>query len=153
MTTLKIPVKTHVKKYLVKQYGAEFKANKKTFFGTFIIELLDRETERVNYFKEEVYTVTVDRNYTKKTKIALDGNKLRSVGNALEVLFIEDFYKYVDGQLVSPNASAYQAVKNFLKIYDISEDDLKLETMYRKYQRYSNEKIDEKKIKYSKKLA
>ena len=60
---------------------------------------------------------------------------------------MEDFYRFVDIELLKPNSNAYQSVALFLKFYEIQESHIKLESMYRNYQRYCDENIKQKKNK------
>lgn len=63
----------------------------------------------------------------------------------LEKLFIEDFYSFVDNELAKGDVTAKKAIKLFFSIYDLTENDLNQDSMYRNYQRFSGENIKLKK--------
>jgi hypothetical protein len=48
--------------------------------------------------------------------------------------------------LAKGKTNAWQSVKLFLFLYDINENEMKLESMYRNYQRHCEEKIKERKL-------
>ncbi|WP_444671264.1 hypothetical protein [Flavobacterium columnare] len=145
MTQINIPVKKHIKKYLENKYGTDHKISKKTFIGFFLSEMLEKKLEKSNPFPGDVYTVTVPEFYFNKKGYTINAGKLRTIGLAFESLFDHDFVHYVDNRLREGETNAYKCVKKFLKLYNIREDELKLESMYRKYQRYAGEKIKVKK--------
>lgn len=146
MIVIQIPVKKHVKKYLVARYGETHKISKKSFIGLFLLNLLEKKHEKPDWFESEPYVVEVPEYYFNTKGHSVNRNHLRSLGVVLEKIFMDDFYDFVDLELRRGN-NAMQSVKLFLNIYSISENELKLESMYRNYQRYSNEKIKEKKCK------
>lgn len=145
MIQISIPVKLHIKKYLDRKYGSEQKISKKTFIGLFLIEMLHKDIEKTNPFPGDHYNVVVPEFYFNKKGYSISQDKLRTIGVSFETLFINDFYHFVDTKLFEGNLNAYKSVVLFLKLYDIKEDELKLESMYRKYQRYCDEKIKDKK--------
>lgn len=148
MIVIQIPVKIHVKKYLIKRYGTVHQLSKTTFMGLLFIQLLDKtiaKQEKLYKKTMAMYDIEVPEYYFNTKGYHVDEDKLRLFSICLEKLFIEDFYFFVDHELLKPHANAYKAVVLFFSIYDITEGDLKLESMYRKYQRYSDENIKEKK--------
>jgi hypothetical protein len=153
MIQIAIPVKNHIKKYLSKKYGSEFKISKKTFIGLFLIEMLEKDIEKTNPFPGDNYNVIVPEYYFNSKGYSISQAKLRTIGTSFETLFDNDFFHFVDTKLFEGNLNAYQSVVLFLKIYDIKEDELKLESMYRKYQRHCGEKIKDKKKEFSKSLV
>ncbi|UOX32406.1 hypothetical protein LXD69_10115 [Flavobacterium sediminilitoris] len=148
MIVINIPVKVHVKKYLVKRYGSKHTITKKSFIGLFILELLERKVEphMKNTSKECSYDIEVSEFYFNKRGFYVDHVKLKFLGICLEKLFLEDFFNFIDLEMRKENANARKSIKFFLSINDIQEDELKLESIYRSYQRYSNENIKNKKI-------
>ena len=152
MISIQIPVKSHIKKYLDLKYGKQT-VSKKTFLGLYVSEMLTKNICASNPFKEEYYELFISSYYFNTKGHSLSKGVLRTLGLSLESLFYEDFYHFVDIKLMEGNLNAYKSVKMFLKIYGISEDELKLESMYRKYQRYCGEKIKNKKKIFSTNLG
>ncbi|MES2813223.1 MAG: hypothetical protein V4670_12185 [Bacteroidota bacterium] len=145
MITIEIPVKSHIKKYLSRKHGSVCQISKKTFIGLFLCEMLEKDIEKSNPFPGDHYEVVVPEYYFNKKGYMISQAKLRTIGLSFETLFTNDFLHFVDNKLLEGNMNAYQSVVLFLKLYQIKEDELKLESMYRKYQRYCGENIKEKK--------
>jgi hypothetical protein len=147
MIVISIPVKNHVKKYLMKRYGSVHQVTKKTFIGLLLLQLLEKKIDRQERLvdKSSIYDISVPEYYFNTKGYSVDPDKLRFLGICLEKLFMEDFYSFVDHELIKGTASAYKAIQLFFSIYGISENDLKVESMYRNYQRFSGENIKQKK--------
>lgn len=149
MIQISIPVKKHVKKYLIKKYGEVHTISKKTFLGLLLLELISNEadTSDIDFKGYEKYNMDLPELYFNTKGFSINRKKLKFLGVCLERLFFEDFYNFVDVELAKGKANAWQSVKLFLCLYNISENDMKLESMYRNYQRHCDEKIKEKKLK------
>lgn len=147
MIVISIPVKPHVKKYLIKRYGDYHTITKKTFIGVFISGLLNKKIDKQDYvthgFEKFNFSISSDFFYKKGHSISIHHKKY--IGRCFEMLFFEDFYLFVDNEILKGNGNALKAVRLFLKSYNLSENELKLDSMYRNYQRYCGEKIKEKK--------
>lgn len=147
MIVISIPVKNHVKKYLIKRYGPMHQVSKKTFIGLFLLQLLEKKIEKPEkeVDKTNVYEIEVPEYYFNTKGYSIDNNKLKLLGICLEKLFIEDFYSFIDNELAKGDLSAKKAIRLFFGIYDITENDLNSDSMYRNYQRFCGENIKEKK--------
>lgn len=147
MITISIPVKAHIKKYLLKKYGSLHKVSKKSFIGLLVLELLNTKIEQPdrNFLNQDKYELIIPEYYFNTKGFNLNQNKTKFLGVCLEKLFFEDFYSFVDMELIKGTGNAYQSTALFLKVFDISENEIKLESMYRNYQRYSHENIKQKK--------
>jgi hypothetical protein len=147
MISVSIPVKAHVKKYLIKKYGTVHTISKKTFLGLLLLELINDKvmpSDR-SFVDFDRYELNIPDFYFAKKGFHIDRHKARFLGTCLEKLFFEDFYSFVDVELAKGKTNAMKSVKLFLLIYDISENEMKLESMYRNFQRYSGEQIKLKK--------
>jgi hypothetical protein len=147
MIVISIPVKNHVKKYLVKRYGTIHQVSKKTFIGLFLLQLLEKKIAKPEkeIKKGFFYELEVPEYYFNTKGFNVDANKLAVLGICLEKLFIEDFYSFVDNELAKGDMTAKKAIKLFFSIYDLTENDLNQDSMYRNYQRFSGENIKLKK--------
>lgn len=147
MIVISIPVKCHVKKYLIKRYGSVHQVSKKTFIGLFLLQLLEKKIEKPEREVQKgfLYDIEVPEYYFNTKGYSIDSNKLKLLGICLEKLFQEDFYSFVDLELLKGDLNARKAIKLFFSIYELSENDLNLDSMYRSYQRYSVENIKDKK--------
>lgn len=147
MIVISIPVKSHVKKYLIKRYGNVHQVSKKTFIGLFLLQLLEKKIDKPEkeVDKNHFYDIEVPEYYFNTKGYSIDKHKLKFLGICLEKLFIEDFYSFIDNELMKGKMNAKKSIKLFFSIYDLSENDLNLDSMYRNYQRYSGENIKHKK--------
>jgi hypothetical protein len=147
MIQISIPVKKHVKKYLIKKYGEIHTISKKTFLGLLLLELISNEadTSDIDFKDYEKYKIDIPELYFNIKGFSVSRKKLKFLGVCLERLFFEDFYSFVDVELAKGKANAWQSVKLFLFLYNINENEMKLESMYRNYQRHCDEKIKLKK--------
>ena len=148
MIVISIPVKCHVKKYLIKRYGLVHSVSKKTFIGLFLLQLLEKKIDKPEKEIEKgaFYDLEIPEYYFNTKGYSVDKNKLKFLGICLEKLFIEDFYSFIDNELTKGNRNAKNAIKLFFIIYELTENELNLDSMYRNYQRYSGENIKKKKL-------
>jgi len=149
MVEINIPVKHHVKQYLIKRYGLKHTITKKSFLGIILLNVLDKGDYKNNSLNDRLanYSIVVPEYYFNTKGFNISKEKLFFLSHCLERLFLEDFYRFVDIELLKPNTNAYQSVALFLNFYSITESDIKLESMYRNYQRYCSENIKAKKQK------
>lgn len=145
---IEIPVKSHVLKYLQKKYGTTHRVSKKTFLGLLLLELIHKKVHPPQRKKPELfYKLEIPEYYFNTRGFQLDDDKAVFLSACLERLFMEEFRQFVDMQLAQGLLNAFQSVVKFCHFYDISEDDIKVESLYRNYQRYSDEDIKSKKMK------
>lgn len=141
--SFQIAVKPYVKKFLNVKYGAEAVVSKKTRIGIILIELLDSKIDRSGIELtgcSEKYTINVSERYFNTKGFNVSFNKKKFLAVYLEKQFIEELRSYVDVQL-AVGVPAMRAMRVFLKYYAISENEIKLDSIYRNYQRYSDENI------------
>lgn len=147
MIVISIPVKLHVKKYLIKRYGSIHKLSKKTFIGLFLLQLLEKKIDKPEREtdKSQVYDIEVPEYYFNTKGYCIDKDKLKFLGICLEKLFMEDLFSFIDNELMKGELNAKKSLRLFFCIYDLSENELNLDSIYRNYQRYSGENIKIKK--------
>ena len=141
--SFEIRVKPYVKKFLNVKYGTEALVSKKTRMGLILIELLDSKIDRSGIDVTGCtvkYTINVSERYFNIKGFNVSFNKKKFLAVYLEKQFTEELRSYVDLQLAI-GVPAMQAMRVFLKYYSISEDEMKIDSIYRNYQRYSGENI------------
>ena len=87
----------------------------------------------------ERYLSTTKPNQVRITLVAryASKGKLYTCARLLEFEFDIKMMTYIQGATEAGMAAA-EAIRCFLEKYDISEDDLKMETAYKRWQRYQN---------------
>jgi len=146
MIKIEIPVEAHVRKYLVKLYGLEHTATKKTGIGLEVLNSLSKVVEKPEkrIGPQYKYVVYVPEFYFNTKGHTVKRNALQHLGVCLGIQFDVAMCQFLDLR-VSNGAKALPTLKEYLKFYDISEDDAKVETLYRVYQRFCKGPIKTKK--------
>ncbi|EJG02274.1 hypothetical protein [Flavobacterium sp. F52] len=147
MIKIYIPVKKPVKKYLIRKYGTVHTISKKSFLGLLLLDLIskDADTSDIDFKGLDKYCLDIPEMYFNTKGYEINRSKLKFLGVCLERLFFEDFYSFVDIELAKGVNNAYKSVQLFLDLYCINENEMKLESMYRNYQRHCEENIKKKK--------
>lgn len=136
MITLKIPCKSYVRKYLIARYGLNHTITKQSLLGMMVHEKLSKNYNPANYIRrsDDVYEVVLTDWCFRNVGHSIDIPTLNALGSAMYYLFRENLYLYVRQQLAK-GEKATTAIKEFLQMFDITEDELKFETVYRDYKR------------------
>ena len=148
--TVKIPVKNHVKKYLSVRYGNEHTLTKTSLLGMLLFYSLEQRIEKQNSSISDFddnYNILVSQHYMHQKGFSVNMKTRKFIAVCFEKLFMEDMNGFIDKCIGQLNQSAMSSLKIFLKTYEIAEDDVKTESLYRQYQRYSKENIRQKKRK------
>lgn len=147
--SITIPVKPHIKKYISVRYGVEHTLTKKSLLGILLFNILDKKTPRPSQnftvFSEK-YTIQISKQYFYERGFEISKRKKQFLAICLEKLFIEDFYSHIDISVSKMGLTAAESMRFFLDQYEITENEVKYESLYKKYQRHCNFKIKSKKI-------
>ena len=136
MVTIKIPCKSYVKKYLIARYGKKHTITRNSFLGLFVSELLTKEFDPKQKYKsyEAEYEIEISEWMFKNIGHTISVKSMEAIGSSFYLIFREDLFEYVQLQL-KKGVNASNAIKEFLNNYDIKEDELKFESIYRDYKR------------------
>ena len=153
ITTIDIPVPVYVQKYLEKRYGTDHKVNRKSLIGIMVIELASKYYMKpVKGVPESdgVYSLSVTQYYFNKKIFRIQKRKMQQLTKLLSRLFYEDMVHSISRDIATGQAgTARGALRMFLDYYDISENDLKIDTAYMEYQRKSGKKVKELKKQFT----
>jgi len=144
-----LPVSNHVYKFLVKRCGSDvFVAHRNTFIGNVILSSLGKSTDvrigsSVNFTK--IFNVVIKDHYYLKNGVHLSFKNAKVFNNMIDLLFREEMFAQIIILHEANNTNFVELIKNYLKAYDITEDDLKLDTIYRDFKR-KKEKLQQKLI-------
>lgn len=145
MIDVKIPVKPHVKKYLVKKYGTVHRVSSTSFIGMLLLHFLGKS---VTGFQKaegiEAYELSIPEYYVNTAGHTIPDEALKRIGECMDKLFREELFAYLDLR-VSNGFKALPELNLFLNRYEISEDDLQRGSIYKAYQRHCGMKIKSKK--------
>ena len=146
MIKVAIPVEPHVLKFLVKKYGLCPEVSKNNLLGVEVLRALTKKYEKPESFIPNTfrYTVQVGEFYFNTKGHTISRNNRQHLGIVLGKLFDEAMCDHLD-MAVSRNRKAMTELKYYLKFYGITEEDAKLESLYKVYQRHCRGPIKQKK--------
>jgi hypothetical protein len=149
MVTLSIPIDNYLRKYLTKKYGNHHVVSRDSWLGRYFIENLDRQYKRKNVSlkKNETYKFVVPYYVIKEVGLDLPTAKMKSLAEMIEKIFLNDLYSYIEVSMGNNltfineksrnlnQQNAYKATCQFLGFYDISEQDLNTDSVYKRFYR------------------
>lgn len=143
---VKVPVKPHLKKFLIKIYGGDaIRVNKKDMMGVILMSLLEKNHDpHSKYINRPVDTVTfmIGEFYSKRSGFFLSNYNVALINNFLDSIFRYMFYDSVAKKLQGsePDKGFYKGeARAFLQYYDISEDDFSLASFLKDFYRARKE--------------
>lgn len=131
------PVERHVYKYLQKSVGEKLVASKKDLFGGITLDLLSKNDSRDTYMVkgELTYVVEISEDYMYRFGIYVDEKIKRKFNAYIDKMFRKEMITYVDINSGKKKKNKEPALREFLFYYNISEDDIKFETLVKYIQR------------------
>ena len=149
---IKINLPQYLVLFLTRKYGTDFKATRHSIMGNFAIDLLTKNYVRNKKIDTDSYfSFKVSKEMLKTHGNFIMPERFKDFERKINMLFNEALYAHV---LVSVNSdllvqglrgtvkqTAMNSITEFLHYYGITEDHLKLETVYRQYLRI-NERIE-----------
>lgn len=133
-----IPVKKYLLKYLTNKYGPQLTLSKTTSLGIHILELLEKDFDPRDIPKlkcEECYTIHLGEFYRNSKGVTIHPSNLNNISNYLDRVFQEHLFEHVKIYKSLYNQEL-PGIRQFLEFYDISENDVKYDSIYRTYKRY-----------------
>lgn len=143
--SVSFPVEPHVRKYLIKRYGSAHIATRKTLLGSLVLTSLEKTYVKQDKRIEPLYkySVLIPEYYVNVIGHTLPRNTQQHLGECCTKLFNMAMFEFVDNE-VWAGAKAMPTLKRFLNRYEITEDDMKFESLYRAYQRHCDDKIKQR---------
>jgi hypothetical protein len=144
---INLPMKSFLKKFLTKKYGSHHKVSRNSLLGIHLIELLDKQYKRdhVKIKETDSFPFHFEKTVVEKMGFNISSGKMQKFEVFLHKLFRSSLDDYITTSInsdlvIKTNKSLYKqdvlnAMKQFLACYEINEDDLKLNSLYRDYSR------------------
>ncbi len=138
---VKIPMKPYLVKYLTRLHGRKYLVGKKSWLGLSIIDALSKDYQKPRSLKNQSYYLCVLPELICKNHgyFAID-KKLKLIEQKTEKIFKQALYNFVDIRQEAcqqpKEVNRLKWVAEFLRYYNINEDDLALETAYRNLKRH-----------------
>lgn len=136
--THNIPVADHVYKYLVKRCGtAHIKAGRSNFMGSIILSLLSKNLD-VRFQKRnfsKLFKVDISESYYEKNGMHITPATAQLFNDQVDKMFREELYIHMLMLRNQDNKMFIHSMRRFLEVYDINEDDIKMDTLLRDFKR------------------
>ena len=154
MCIIKIPTKHYLVKYVHKNLDVnpnepiKFSVDDKLGICLFILFSLSRKNtyynsqDHIDHFVEKIEDSYLEFDLTQSTMfkagIFLTSEKIFYINKFLDKIFYKEIYTFISSLILyNPDVIVQYSLEDFLAIYDLIEgDDIKLETVIKKYHRY-----------------
>ena len=152
---LNIPLKPYLKKYLYKKFGKIHHASRSSWLGAYVIDILDKEYRKSNESikKEDYFPVAIPYSVVCDVGFSVSKVKLSRLEVMIRKVFYNDLYSYIEisrdnelkiydeeyNSIIKQNA--IRAISQYLSFFDITEDELSADSVYRQYSRYKKDKV------------
>lgn len=136
--TESIPVADHVYKYLLKKCGSDtYTANRSELIGNIVLSSLGKNQDisiSKTKFKKTFNIVIKDFQYL-KAGVSLGIKSGQVFNKMMDKMFRDELYCHILMNSTLSKDKYLEGIRLFLKVYDITEDDIKLESIYRDFKR------------------
>lgn len=135
---LYFPVKPHVYKYLQSKVGEKLVVSNHNFFGGIVLDILSkRYSDLIAVNNELSFPVVISINYMEKMGFYIDAKIMRKFNHRMDDMFREEMRTFVNINHTINRIPKEKSLKNFLFNYNLTEDDIKMETLIKDIQRNS----------------
>lgn len=130
VVTIHFPVKPHVYKFLQKKVGEKLIVSKKNFFGNLVLDVLSKKYCVLESVTDELtFPADISLRYMEDYGIYIDKNIVRKFNTQVDSLFKEEMRTFVNINNSINGMPKREAIRQFIFHYNISEDDIKFETL------------------------
>lgn len=139
---VKIPMKPYVVKFLLKKFGKTHKASKNSWLGLNVIEVLTKEYQKpIKITSKSYFTIVIPYTLCVHNGHFIDYLKFPELEKKCDKIFRDFMYDFVQiNSVEKSHGDIMSSLRRFLDFYNISEDELKMDSAYRHYLRISEEK-------------
>ena len=148
-TSLNIPLKPYLTKYLQKKYGNSHTVSRVSWLGKYVIDILDKQYRKktMPFKNTSFYRLDVPLSIIKESGFDISIVKLKNLEEMIEKVFRNDLYSYIEVSVSSDlkfynevyqsdnKQNKMKAIAQFLKFYGINEDELSIDSLYRDFNR------------------
>lgn len=157
--SINLPLKPHLKKYLVKKYGDSHVVSRHSWLGRYIIDLLDKNyrKNKANIEKGEFYTFVVPASIIQQIGFDVSPAKYNDLAIMINKVFLNDLYSYIDVSIAAElkfhnpdhdsinKQNRMRAISQFLLHYGITEDEVAVSSIYRAFDRETKREAEHSK--------
>lgn len=141
--TLPVPVYLYVKKYLRTIYGEAYEISVTDSIGIYLSTMLQKEPKHIDWeikisSKSDYYTVCFGQKIFEKQGFAVNNKELKYMGELLDKYFREQCYSFILHDSLDREDHYKDSLRNFLKVYQITDEELDPDTLYKDFMRKKN---------------
>ncbi|WP_421811736.1 hypothetical protein [Flagellimonas sp.] len=150
-TTLKFhihfPVKPYLHKFLTHKFGPCFVYSKTSILSPVIKSVLTESvsSELTGFQEEMYYEVIIPSHYFNKNSISFSADKAFQFNKDVDHLFREELYQFMVLNHEIYDIKFRTSFRDYLDKFDITENDVKYETLLKQFQR-NHRQNDEQKV-------
>jgi hypothetical protein len=136
--TQHFPVADHVYKYLITRCGSDhITASRHTSFGSLALSLHGRnpDVKPGKLIFTKVFKVTVQEEHFKRLGMHITSENAQLFNDQVDKMFREELFYHIMINKGIDAAKYLDSIRTFLMVYNITEDDIKLDTLYRDFKR------------------
>lgn len=140
--TQEIPVADHVYKFLVKRCGGDhIMATRNTHIGSLALSLHSRNLDYRGGKKvfTKTFKITINESHYDKSGMHFSPVNAQLFNDQIDKLFRDELYCHVLFNKNTDRKLFLKSIRIFLELYDIGEDDIKLDTLHRDFKRKKDE--------------
>lgn len=145
---INMPMKSYLCKFLIKKYGNYHKVSANSSLGIYLSDLLDKHYRKQNHplSCKSFYPFHFSKTMVEKQGFDMSAAKMKKFELFVQKLFRSSMDDYITTSIASNlvivkdrnqlnQQNVLKAMQQFLDYFDISEDELKLNSLYRDYSR------------------
>jgi len=140
--TQNFPVADHVYKFLVKCCGSShIVASRTTHIGNLVLSLQGRNYDVKPSKKKfrRIFSVTVPEHYYEKTGMHITKVNAQLFNDQADRLFRDELYRHLLMNNHLEKKLFMNSLRRYLEFYQIDEEDIKMDTLYRDFKRKKDE--------------
>lgn len=124
------PVQPHVYKYLQAKCGEKLVAVQKNLFGEIILDLFSKRSRAVAAVSADLnFPVEIALHYLERYGVSIDKQVIYRFNSRIDDIMREEMRTYVFLLNQNHHVPKDQALREFMQAYNLSEDDIKFETL------------------------
>ncbi|MBC7847243.1 MAG: hypothetical protein H7Y10_12200 [Flavobacterium sp.] len=128
--TIYFPVKAHVYKFLQAKLGEKLVVTKNNFYGNLVLDVLSKKYCVLESVSDDItYPVDISLRYMEDFGIFIDKKIIRKFNSQVDRIFKEELRSYVSMNSTMNGLQKKQSIEQFIFHYNLTEDDIKLETL------------------------
>lgn len=144
---INMPLKSYLVKFLTKKYGTQHKVSLHSTLGIYLSDLLDKQYRKETKIikGKSFYPFMVPKTMVEKNGFTICGSKMKRFETFMQKLFLSSLDDYItttcsSNLVIQRDEKQYKqdvlnAMKQFLACYQVTEDEIKLDSLYRNYKR------------------